>query len=340
MNRRMLPIVPLLGALGLIVGSAAAARADDVAANPFDFLNRYSRIHSVHLIAHATISMGAHDDYPAQRGKGEVEFWADGERYRLRCVSPQYMGLAADVDVAFDGEHKQWFDRETGFLRVRKGDDSKTRSSIPNPFFLPVDFLNRETDSCLFCTVRLVDIQDKVFRDARLRTARPSPQVNAQAKSEMPEYDVDGPVYMGNRLTYRVGLGTAMGATIPVRLTRFNSDGSRADVVFSNFSAVSVNTGPSKVHNAATDASGSSQVIDDVGPLPLKIEWASYDHEGNNLANVIYTIDLIEVNRGVPTDVFTISQEQAKVVWDSDAGAFTKHYNPEIENRNLLPPRK
>ncbi len=316
------------GVLGLPWTAAAGAPGIE-GTDPLGSLKRYANIRSIHLLAHAAFGLAAHDDQPAGRGTGEFEFWAEADRYRVRCVTSPALGLASDRDIAFDGSRVQSFDRESGLLTIKKGADAQMTVALPNPLFLPLEFLNPGADPCPFCATRLVDLQDPGFWSRRTKAARPFDSARAVDSltsdgkglpKGLQQYDVDGAVLLGARLSYRVVLGSVLGRIVPLRITRFSSDGSRVEINASHFEVTGSSTGS------------------EIGPIPLRIDMAAFDETGKNVSNVTFTIDVIELNWKVDGKVFTIDESQAKVVWDGDEHVFTKHYDPAIVNRKFPDP--
>src|SRR6266567_8813613 len=182
-NRRMLGVglVAVVAGVLSLPWTASARAPKSEGSNPLESLIRYSKLRSIHFIAHAAIWVVPHDDQV--RGTGEFEFWAAADRYRVRCVTSRQLGLASDLEIAFDGDRWQMFEHEHGLLALKKGDNPMMVLALPNPLFLPLDFLSLQTDTCPICAVRLTDLQDPSFWSRRTQTARLINSPPSDAKS-------------------------------------------------------------------------------------------------------------------------------------------------------------
>jgi hypothetical protein len=220
--------------------------------------------------------------------------------------------------------------------------------ALPNPLFLPLDFLSPATDTCQICAIRLTDLQDPRFWSRLTQAAHLITRPSSDAKSpEQYTYTLDGAVLMGAQLSYRLDLGTVQRAVVPLKVTRFGSDGSRVEVSASNFevpprrpAGASLSTqspgrpprddGPPAIAEGEIDSRES-----EIGPIPSRVVMMGYDPTVKNVSNVTFTIDVIDLNWNVEASVFTNDESQAKEVWDGDAHAFTKHYDPTMVNRKI-----
>ena len=343
MNRRLLSFGLLPAVLGtgiLCLSWTASARAPgSELVGPLDSLIRYSNIHSIHFIAHATIWLAPQGEQPQPvvRGTGEFEFWADADRYRVRCVTAPQLQLATDLEIAFDGERRQQFSPRMAMLIVKKGNDSSMPLALPNPLFLPLDFLNPETDACKVCAIRLTDLQDPRFWSRRTQTAR---KLDVPSSVAAP-YAVDGALFQGAQLSYRVDFGTVQGRVVPLRVVRSSSGGSRVEISSSNFEVLTRRSGgpvvstltakPSNDDGPAPIANRESSSREaEIGPIPLRVEMASYDTTGANVANIVFTIDVIDLSWDADPRVFTIDEKLATTVWDGDARVFTSTTIPRL----------
>lgn len=63
-----------------------------------DLVSRYGEVESVHLRATTHILFTQHPDGSPTGGTGAFEYWADGSRYRIHCVTDDALGLMDDRD--------------------------------------------------------------------------------------------------------------------------------------------------------------------------------------------------------------------------------------------------
>lgn len=128
----------------------------------------YDAVASVHMRAEVTISQ------KGVVGKASYEYWAEGDKYRIKCASDPSLGLMSDVEYAFNGEYFQFLLRDADTLVIRPEDSKQLPTAIPNPFFLPVNYLDPDDDACPTCALKLRAVKEspKIYR-ARTKGALP-----------------------------------------------------------------------------------------------------------------------------------------------------------------------
>jgi hypothetical protein len=83
--------------------------------------------------------------------------------------------LASNVDAAFDRERFQLALLESSVLSVSGQDSRALATPIPNPFFLPAQFLILDDDLCPACALHLADArQSELWSKPGRCGARPS----------------------------------------------------------------------------------------------------------------------------------------------------------------------
>ncbi len=129
----------------------------------------YEGTTSVHLAVDVTVRMIG-DDLSVTEGGGHVEYWTDGQSYRLKCRTDRFLGLADDFDYSYDG---QQFRMNMGtVVSIAKASPRALPTAIPNPFYLPVEFLAGDHEECPTCVLTLdrlreLDILSKLSRIAQ-----------------------------------------------------------------------------------------------------------------------------------------------------------------------------
>ena len=122
----------------------------------------YLAIHSVHLKARADISRTialSPTQTQTRVGTGELEYWEVENLFRSDTRTSPELGLIDDMDAAYDGSVSQlirYFSPEPGsthhpsqlFLSAGR---HHIPSPVPNPLFLPVDFVKITVDNCPAC---------------------------------------------------------------------------------------------------------------------------------------------------------------------------------------------
>lgn len=116
----------------------------------------FAALASVHMEADVRIAKGG------VSGTGTFQFWADGDKYRINCSTPsKRLGLMSDLQIAFDGGRFQFYHADAEVLSLLDGDRPTVPTAVPNPFFLPADYLSRDSDSCPGCQLKLRDFRER-----------------------------------------------------------------------------------------------------------------------------------------------------------------------------------
>lgn len=269
---------------------------------------KYASVDSVHIVADAKITVYGGN---FATGRGSFEYWAEGVRYRIKCSTDKQLKLSSDVDIAYNGERFQFFDVAAGTLSYSSIDDFRSHAALPNPFFLPVDFLSRSDDDCRLCRLRLSDMKSDSERWSR----------RAQALEKKAErYDTSNNVVTELEMPG----GTTQKTPFNLRITMSGPDEETA--------------WPSQIEridpNRRVRASVSFKDFMENSPLrlPRDITVTVFDEIGNLSFRLEYAVKLLEVNRPVDNETFTLSFDNAEGVWDSDKMRFVKerHPNPKV----------
>lgn len=275
----------------------------------------YTRVQSVHLLARAEIWVAAREGNPAATGTGEFEYWANTDHFRVRSVAASQLSLADDAEIAFDGDRWQLYDLAGSLLAFKRGDERYSPAALPNPFFLPLYFLNPEGEHCKGCAVRFTDLQDPLFW-SRTRRARPIgelPSGNNSGKANVYAVDSDSKSHR----SYRVELSPVEKTNFSVAVTQLDNDGSRVEVKASQFAP-----------------SPNNQLS-----FPREITIWAYGPAGENTQRIVFRVSILELNRKIDPSLYTLDEGEAKFVFDSDARVYTKHPNPAMVNKVIVMPR-
>lgn len=261
---------------------------------------KYTSVNSVHIVADAKITVYGGN---FAVGRGSFEYWAEGFRYRIKCSTDKPLKLNSDVDIAYNGERFQFLDVAAGTLSFSSTEDFRSHAALPNPFFLPVDFLSRSDDDCGLCKLRLSDVKSENERWSR----------RAQALEKKAErYD------SSNNLVTELEMpgGTTQKTPFNLRVTMHGPDEETA--------------WPLQIEkidlNRRVRASVSFKDYQESSPLrlPRDIAVIVYDEKGNPTFRLEYTVTLTEINQQLDPGIFTISFDDAEGVWDSDKMLFVK----------------
>lgn len=293
--------VVVAGALLAGSGWAATARADDLLDSLARMRAQYESIESVHLLASANIFLANDPEGTEALGKGSFEYWAQADRYRMDCRTPPRLGLAPDVDVAFDGQLLQLLLREMNTLSIRSGDARQQPVALPNPLFLPLDFVSPRGPDCDGCALRLTDLQTLELWDERVRQARPE-VLAAPGQGGRRSLSIPGGMVDGEPTRYRLSVE---GGGRAARLRRID----RLDAAGRLLATVEMD-GFRTVRGAAIDF-----------PHEIRVKVLAPGSEESAM-ELEYHVETLEVNVALPDEVFTLEPGEGVRVWDSDAHRF------------------
>ena len=251
----------------------------------------YAEIRSVHLDAGAWIWN------PTRSGEGTYEYWADGEKYRLRSTADPRLGLAQNVEAAWDLDKFQTHYLEESRLHLREQNLGKVPAAFENPFFLPVSFLTADDDTCPTCETTLKLVMDETRWAARVGLARSVPAGRSRVNLTLPGGQLAGKPYY-----HRVLVDTRRNEVLRMELVR--PDGR----VF-----------------GAIDFSRFAPVAGSAIPFPHHIVLTSFDEQGQRSGGVHFMVKTLELNRPIEPERFTLAAADARIVIDEDARTFLKH---------------
>jgi hypothetical protein len=262
---------------------------------------KYARVQSVHMVATARISI-----YQGRRleGAGRFEYWAEGDRYRITCHTDPKLELLSDTDTAYNGAQFDYLDRQARMLSHRAQDEEKTFTALPNPFFLPVEFFTNDRDDCSFCRLRLKDFHSRSTRwdNRKDQLSIRSNGKDKDTKLDITEVEMPGEAVDRRDTKFRLYLTpNANGLAYATKIERLQlDDRPLTSIVSSDFISTSA------------------------GDFPRRIQVQAFDIQSTVVMQVDYYIEALEVNQPLDKNVFTIKDEEAEVVWDSDSKRFIK----------------
>lgn len=201
---------------------------------------QYANLETVVLEANVDIRLKG-DRQPVS-GQATIKYSASGSRYRYEVVLSEDLvkaGLMRNVTVAWNGQQYFFYDPAINVLSIQKEEEKRYIAAVPNPFFLPLDFLGSNDDSCPGCMLRLQDIGNEEKWDQRQQTLR---VLTSEQGSEL-IHDVlatKGGISQGEQFDYVLRI---VGQKKRVRqlnsISRTALDGRRlAEIVFTRFENV------------------------------------------------------------------------------------------------------
>jgi hypothetical protein len=225
---------------------------------------------------------------------GSFSFWEEDGRFRIKGEIDPRLGLAPNMEFAFDGVNYQTLLTEDGTLSVLSEDPDRYPTAVPNPLFLVVDFLSPDQSQCPTCTLFLKDFQDESTWSARLEEARES-----ETKSTAREIFVPSESRNGNGVIYRITFNDDKQIH---KIDRLTTDGIRrlASLDFHAYRPAG-ERGPS---------------------FPRSITMTSYTPDGAVAARIDYEIETLEIDQPIGLNVFSIPTDGLRV---AEEGATVPH---------------
>jgi hypothetical protein len=305
-------VMCLSSAVAMLLTSYAAQNVNDSqskekSVQALDQLRgKYAAINSVHLVADAKVSIYG------VNGTGTFEYWAEDKRYKIKSHTDKHLGFKTDVDVAYDGKRFHYFDRGSGILSYRKQDEITSQAALPNPLFLPVDYLSNDDDDCPLCALRLLDLKSQNVRwDNRARDLEVKSKRQDTKTGEIIS-DVEMPGGKSDKRSFKLRVrmsGPAEENVRPIQIERIASDGKVIlSLTFDDF-----------MQNSLV-------------PHPRRISINAFDNEGNLALKLEYTVRTLEINQPIDRSTFTINFDEAEGVWDSDEKRFVKEKPPKTSD--------
>jgi outer membrane lipoprotein-sorting protein len=281
-RRRSSPAV-LAAAAFLLLLLLVSPAAPTEAAQPdvlSPFLDQFTTVSSVHLEAEIVISIEGPDG--PLLGSGTFSYWEQGDLFRIRCETEGIPGLMQDVEWGYDGEESLIWLLESNTITENTSLTRETPTALPNPFFLPVEFLSRRS-TCPTCRASLDDIvQERPLLTVLDRSRAISGGSSTGGEAEEPRTTlVLAKSETGPRYTVDLAQREGIWAPAAIRQTR-------------------PETGEEIVIRLADYRRAHSLVF----PQTLTVQ--TQDVRTGNSAEVTFAIKTLEVNESLSPDTFSI----------------------------------
>lgn len=262
--------------------------------------DKYFAVKSVHLAADVKLTMYGSD---FRTGSGTYEYWAEGDRYRIKSRTDKHLGLKSDSDAAYDGKRYYFLDSRLKILSYQQKDVPKTFAALPNPLFLPVDYLSNNDDECVLCASRLSDFKTE---NVRVSNRIKSLSVKSERRDDTGELvrDIEMPGGKAENQDFHLALRMLEvdeERVRPLHIKRLTPSGRMlSSLSFTDFT-----------HNA-------------LGDFPRAITVRAFDEQGGLALQAEFIVRTLEVNEPIADNTFSISFDEAETVWDSDRKTFVK----------------
>lgn len=266
---------------------------------------------SVHLHAKGFLqAAGGRSGAAESQVTVDYTYWAAGRKYMVAVSTAGSNPLAPDFSVAFNGKQLELFIPAEGLLSVQKDDSASLPISLPNPFLLFFDYLHVINDGCDGCMPRIPDLNAKALRLGNPEIVRL--QANDGKDSAGLGTDramviqIPGDADKGTAFEHRLTLEPAGSGWRLRRCRRLTRDGRVL----------------SDLHYDGFTSAGPHGELD----FPSRISLDVYDpeHEGALQMHLEYSVDVLEINRSISDEKFSLDWEKARSIWDSDSKTFIK----------------
>ena len=275
-----------------------------------NFNASFRAIQSVHMKAEVLISFYNPLDYestePLLRKEASIEYWATDVRYKLTVRTDPDLKLAEDMEIVYDGSYYHMFFPKRGLLYYSRQESPPREipAALPNPFFLPLDYLSEDNDACSACRLNLEDMYgDAVWSKFQANVA----------SNELNMFTTPGGKLNGVDFVHRVSWDFENGG--PARIERRNHDNQVIYTLdFSNYVEEHGFNFPRMIIGRSYIDNLSGQVV-----------------QGMENSGIGFRIEQLSLNQAMPRETFSISNDRVEKFWDENEKRFVT--GPEYQSK-------
>ena len=293
--------------LGCLVFVAQVDGGDSRKASDLSALHRqFQQLSSLHFRAQVEILPGPGAVEPdclcvVEPVAGEIQYWAEGNRYRILSTIEGDCYSWAQSEVAYDGRQFQLL-RSDGTLIQSVRDDPRTvLPVVPNPLLELLQFMHPLTDANQYLRTRMVDVQKDSPPESFWR-ARWQP-VRQQGVSGLERAVFPGGTYLSDVYEYNVYARPGQHDR-PVRIDRVTTEGRLLS---------------SSRFDAWVDVPGRGGKVTS---WPFHVTMIGYDRRGTEAVRVDYFLYDVAVDRSYSSDIFRVQPAKAKRIWKDNEQRF------------------
>lgn len=267
----------------------------------------YLNVKTVDLESDVTIDIYDYNSGKVIKGKGKIKYVAQDDKYRYVCEISENLveqaGLMRNVDILYTGNKFYFYDHESKIVSSQKKEEQRHPSSMPNPFFLPIEFFSSDNDECKNCKMRLKDL--KVLPEW-------SNRVNSI--SDITPILSSGGIYNSIKISggkldnipynYLIKfIGKSEETILPKSIARVREDGGKLFEIILN----------------------DHQDVDGIDvEIPYSILITSYDEKGRVNLTADFSTTKLKINQKLESDLLSPKFDGAEKFYDSDAKTFVK----------------
>jgi hypothetical protein len=264
----------------------------------------YANVKTIELEADARIDIIKTDSIVS--GTGRIQYVAKDNKYKYVCsVSDNLVdeGLMRNIDVLFNGEKFYFYDRESKIVSYQAAEEVRLPAALPNPFFLPIEYLSNDDDSCEGCKMRLPDVKRPIRWAQRVSSiteiSKEINDVGIHSLVQMPGGDLNKIPY-----NYRIRLmGESAETMQPHSVARVRQDQiPLAEILLKDMRAVQgINV-----------------------KIPYVVEVLARDETGRVTLKAAFTITKLKINQAFEDTLLAADFAGAESRWNSDEKSFDR----------------
>lgn len=252
------------------------------------FLDQFSTVSSVHLEAEVAIMIETPDG--PLFGTGAFSFWEQGDLFKIRSETEGIEGLMHDVEWAYNGEESLLWLLEPNTLTENISLTLEAPTALPNPFFLPVEFLSRR-HTCPTCRTSL----NEIVQERPLLTELQRRQVAVGKSTSGTPGEARTTLVLAKSETgprYAVSLAQSQGLWTPATIRHTRSDtGEEMLIQLSDYQRAPALVFPRSIQVETKDPStrASAQVTFRITTLEVNdsLPLATFGIQGNKDTNIM-----------------------------------------------------
>jgi hypothetical protein len=151
--------VSFLVLLSISVTAPAFSASND---GSYELLLNYAnqiKVNATSVYQRSTATLSSLDATKPLTGGASLQVWSEGlNKYRYESRVNNTEG-ETDYDITYDGQQYSWYNLKSKLMTLSTN-DSEILMTSQNLLLLPAQYLSKESDSCLFCQLKLNDFAD------------------------------------------------------------------------------------------------------------------------------------------------------------------------------------
>lgn len=239
-------------------------------------------------------------------GTGQAVYIAQDNKYKYTTSIPvnlQNESLMRNTEVLFTGSKFYFFDRESNIVSFQSSKEVRLPSSLPNPFFLPLEFLSNDDDGCEGCKMRLQDFKAAIRWPKRVSSIS---EISSETTNGIINSVIEMPGGTLNSIPYKYRIrlvGESITTLQPISVSRVKEDGTPlVEILLSDLRVVQgINV-----------------------KVPHVIEVGARDETGRLVLRAVFTTTKLKLNQQIAAELLAPNFVGAESFWNSDSKSFVQ----------------